>query len=154
MAILNWLRSNWHKGDPVRAVANATQANRIANILNGIEGVGCRIHKPTNAEGHGWKIIVDGSTDIVPPNDPPLVVREITVVTDVAINEAGDALEKKTRTIRVICIDDESTTSIVTLAPCVTPSESPLDGMTIRLGKPDAGWVDVNYVDGIPYPIT
>jgi hypothetical protein len=35
--------------------------NRIANVLESIEGVGCRIEKTEN--GWGWQIIVDGNSD-------------------------------------------------------------------------------------------
>ena len=56
-----FLRDNFKKGDPVRIVANHTQANRIANILNDIDGIGCRIEKPTRWDGRGWKIVVDAA---------------------------------------------------------------------------------------------
>jgi hypothetical protein len=56
-------------GDPVRKTANATQQRRIAKILNDLQGVGCRVEKPTDGDGRGWKIIIDGSSDIeYPPN--------------------------------------------------------------------------------------
>lgn len=43
--------------------------NRICNVLEGIEGVGCRIQKTEN--GHGWLIIVgDGSDAETPPGFP------------------------------------------------------------------------------------
>lgn len=63
--IINWLRT-WLPETPLRLVANVRQMNRIANILNGIQGVNCRIIKPTNAEGKGWMIVVDGSSDLKP----------------------------------------------------------------------------------------
>lgn len=50
--------------EPLRKVSNVKQRNRIANILADIRGIGCRISKPTNAEGSGWAIIVDGSSDV------------------------------------------------------------------------------------------
>jgi len=58
---------------PLRVVANVRDALRIRNILEDIEGVYCRIEKPIDREGKGWKIIVDGSSDIEPPEDilPP-----------------------------------------------------------------------------------
>ena len=63
--------------DPLRAVGNVEDHNRIANILNTIEGIGCRIHKPLNGDGRGWAIIVDGSSDITPPVDlHPVGVKE------------------------------------------------------------------------------
>jgi hypothetical protein len=54
------------KGDPARAVSNVTDHNRVANILNDLGGYGCRIEKPVNGEGRGWKIIVDGVSSDVP----------------------------------------------------------------------------------------
>lgn len=63
--IINWLRT-WLPETPLRLVANVRQMNRIANILNDIQGVNCRIEKPTNAEGKGWMIIVDGGSDVKP----------------------------------------------------------------------------------------
>jgi hypothetical protein len=59
---INWLQ-RFKGGDPVRKTAGATHQNRISNILNDMRGVGCRVVKPTNAEGRNWKIIVDGSSD-------------------------------------------------------------------------------------------
>ena len=67
--ILNWLKT-FRRNDPLRKVCNVRQMNRIANILNNIEGVGCRVIKPTDAEGRNWKIIFNGSDlDIPPPGD-------------------------------------------------------------------------------------
>ena len=50
--------------DPLRAVGNVEDHNRIANILNTIEGIGCRFVKDLHSDGRGWKIIVgDGTSD-------------------------------------------------------------------------------------------
>ena len=57
-------------GQPVRVVANARNLSRIANILEDIQGVGLRIQKPTDAEGMGWRIINDGTSDATIPNPP------------------------------------------------------------------------------------
>jgi hypothetical protein len=68
---LNWLKL-FKPEDPLRLVANVRQQNRIANILNDIQGVNCRIIKPTNADGKGWMIVVDGSSDLKPePGSEP-----------------------------------------------------------------------------------
>ena len=56
-------------GDPVAKTAAARQQNRVANILEDIQGVGCRIDKPTNREGKGWRIICDGTSDVTLPPD-------------------------------------------------------------------------------------
>ena len=69
--LIGWLTNTFKRGDPLRKVANHTQANRIANVLLDIKGVGCRIEKPTNADGRGWKVIVDGSSDEPFPDDTP-----------------------------------------------------------------------------------
>lgn len=63
MPRIDWLTNTFKAGDPLRKVANARQQNRIANILNGLYGIGCRVHKPTDGEGRGWAIICDGSSD-------------------------------------------------------------------------------------------
>lgn len=61
--IHNWLK-NFHKaGDSVATVPGVDDANRIANILQNLTGVGCRIEKPTDRNGYGWRIIVDGTSD-------------------------------------------------------------------------------------------
>jgi hypothetical protein len=66
-ALIGFLRNTFAKGDPLRIVANHTQQNRIANILMDLSGVGCRVVKPINADGKGWKIVVDGGTDTDEP---------------------------------------------------------------------------------------
>ena len=54
---------------PARTVPGVTTANRLANILQDIQGIGCRIEKPTDRDGLGWHIVVDGySTDIDSPD--------------------------------------------------------------------------------------
>lgn len=61
--IFNWLKNTHKPGDPSRLVPSTADANRIANILQDIVGVGCRIDKPINNDGYGWRIIIDGSSD-------------------------------------------------------------------------------------------
>lgn len=67
------MAGGWFKtyapGTPVRLVANIEENNRIRNILNDIQGIGCRIVKPRDANGLGWKIVVDGGTDLDPIPD-------------------------------------------------------------------------------------
>lgn len=67
------MAGGWFKtyapGTPVRQVANVEENNRIRNILNDIQGVGCRIEKPRGANGLGWRIIVDNRTDLDPIPD-------------------------------------------------------------------------------------
>jgi hypothetical protein len=59
----NWLR-RFRSGAPLCAFS-AQSWNRVANVLESIEGVGCRIEKTEN--GWGWQIVVDGSSDFEPP---------------------------------------------------------------------------------------
>lgn len=68
--IVNFLRI-FKPETVLRKVCNVIQMNRIANILNNIQGVNCRIVKPTNAEGRNWMIVVDGGSDILPPEGDP-----------------------------------------------------------------------------------
>jgi hypothetical protein len=65
---MGWF-TEYPPGTPVRRIANVEEANRIRRILNDIKGVGCRIEKPENANGLGWRIIVDGTTDVDPIPD-------------------------------------------------------------------------------------
>jgi len=58
-----FLQSDFQGGDPLRKVANARQQNRIATILNTIQGWGCRVVRNYSAEGRGWYIVVDGTSD-------------------------------------------------------------------------------------------
>jgi len=58
------MKNNWQAGDPIRAVANAHQANFYANFVNDLQGIGCRVVKPDKT-GMGCRIIVgDGSSDV------------------------------------------------------------------------------------------
>jgi hypothetical protein len=66
-AIANWLKNNFKAGDSPIAFCSARQHNRVANILQDLQGIGCRIDKPLDAEGRGWRIVIDGSSDIPPP---------------------------------------------------------------------------------------
>ena len=57
--IIDWLK--YIPGWPL--VKLCKQLEYVFNVLNGLEGVNCRIDKPTHNQGYGWKIIVDGGTD-------------------------------------------------------------------------------------------
>lgn len=46
-------------GQMLREVLDRININRIYNILESIEGIGCTIEKPLDADGLGWKIVVD-----------------------------------------------------------------------------------------------
>jgi hypothetical protein len=61
MILLNWLR-RYRANSPLASFHPASW-NRICNVLEGIEGIGCQIFKTES--GHGWQVIVDGvSSDI------------------------------------------------------------------------------------------
>lgn len=65
MELFNWWK-RWKKGDAVCKVASAEALNRVYNVLEGIEAIGlngidAQINKPTDAQGRGWTIVVDGN---------------------------------------------------------------------------------------------
>lgn len=60
-----WLRNTFRRqGVALAHPDHARDHDRVANILNDIQGIGCRIEKPRHADGRGWLVIVDGSSDI------------------------------------------------------------------------------------------
>ena len=63
MILSSWLR-RYRANSPLCAF-HPQSWNRICNVLEGIEGVGCQIQKTEN--GHGWLIIVGDGSDIEPP---------------------------------------------------------------------------------------
>ena len=58
-AIAGFLRNNHFRGEPVATAVSARDSNRVANVLMDISGDGCKIYKPTDRGGRGWKIVVD-----------------------------------------------------------------------------------------------
>jgi len=61
----------------LRLTAGHNQVNHSANVLKNIEGLGCRILKPTDAQGKNWVVVVDGTTDIpYPPFFQPAWITE------------------------------------------------------------------------------
>lgn len=96
--------------DPLRKVCNVDQQNKIANVLNTIQGVNCRIVK--TASGLGWTIIVDGGSDVIPDDgnaegwpqpfgggsSPD---GEYEVVTDIRYDGGTHKLQKKVMTITI-----------------------------------------------------
>jgi hypothetical protein len=67
-AVINFFKRFRH-GRPVREYCDAKHFNRVSNVLEDISGIGCRVQKPLNAEGLGWRIIVDGTSDHELPPD-------------------------------------------------------------------------------------
>jgi hypothetical protein len=73
MSRLRGFLRRFRAGDPVARVCDTTHHNRVAQVLEDLQGMGCRIHKPT--DGSPWYIIVDGTTDLpFPDNSMPLTV--------------------------------------------------------------------------------
>ena len=70
-ALHNFLRNNFRPGEWLGQYCTSRQHNRLANIALDIQGINCRIHKPVDQEGRGWRVIVDGSSDIQPAPNPP-----------------------------------------------------------------------------------
>lgn len=70
------------RNSPVRVVANYEDNNKIRNILNDLQGVNCRVEKPDQHQGLGWRIVVGDGSDVKrPPNiaDPFVEYNEIIV---------------------------------------------------------------------------
>lgn len=65
MPLRGYLR-RFRKGDPVAKVCDTEHHNRVADILENIEGMGCHISKPTN--GSPWTIVIDGTSDVPLPS--------------------------------------------------------------------------------------
>ncbi len=79
MILRNWLR-RFVPGDPVCKVADTTNLNRIANVLEDIEvigsaGISAQIDKPTAQEGIGWTIHINGAQlgSLIPSKELPTV---------------------------------------------------------------------------------
>ena len=70
-------------GQPLRALANVDNLNRVANVLNDISGEGCTIEKPT--DGSAWIIRYDGA---ISDNTPLLMPHDL----EVQINAANQAV--------------------------------------------------------------
>lgn len=70
--VLNGFLKRFRANQAINLLCSAQHHNRVANILEGIEGIGCHIEKPTNADGKGWKIVCDGTSDGDGPPASPL----------------------------------------------------------------------------------
>lgn len=65
MPQLRGFLQRFRKGQPLWSFCDSVHHNRVAEVLENILGVGCRIDKPI--DGSPWKIIVDGSSDVFIP---------------------------------------------------------------------------------------
>jgi len=67
-ALHNFLRNNFRPGEWIGRICGPIWGNRVANVLQDVQGIGCRWYKPTDQEGRGWRVIFDGSSDVqLPP---------------------------------------------------------------------------------------
>ena len=68
------------KGEPLNTEATSLLLNRIFNILESLAGEGCRVEKPLDCEGLGWRVIVDGCySDLEPIGRVPMPFEFIAV---------------------------------------------------------------------------
>ena len=74
MIITNWLR-RFSAGSPLCRF-DPKSWNRVCNVLEELEGIGCRIEK--SETGHGWKIIVGDGSDAEPPPGVPELITSPT----------------------------------------------------------------------------
>ena len=77
-------------GDAVFRVLGVDNVNRIIDVLVNIRGDGCEIQKPTNADGRGWKILVDGKHSDMPTPDMEASVGEDPKPLDYLIRFVAD----------------------------------------------------------------
>jgi hypothetical protein len=58
----------WNPGTPARTICNIEDENFMRNVFNDIQGVNCRIDKPTHNGGMGWRIIIGDGSDVERPS--------------------------------------------------------------------------------------
>lgn len=134
MILDNWLRR--YRAHSPLCRFDPQSWNRIANVLESIEGVGCRIEKTEN--GWGWQIIVDGNSDTEPPPDS----KSGTSVTVPAFifYHGGKALEVGKTTIELeedgdwIALQYDPDTEAATLIrwPAASGLPQDHDGLVVR----------------------
>jgi len=100
----NFLASNFiAKWTPTFVTAGARQQRTLANIFKYIEGIGCRVVKPIDAEGKNWRIVVDGASDtelppgmVSPWNKPIISVYDDDEATTVALSPTWGVVKMDT----------------------------------------------------------
>ena len=127
----NFLRSNWLGGDPLHAIANAKQMRTLANIPKYIQGIGCRILKDTTAEGKNWRIVVDGTSDVTPPDNyvypwAPQAAASLSATTGLPTSGNG--------TIAFNTIDHRTNQDVVYLADLAGGPPAVQNTITIKEG--------------------
>jgi hypothetical protein len=58
----------WKPGTPARTICNIEDENFMRNVFNDIQGVNCRIDKPTHNGGMGWRIVIGDGSDVERPS--------------------------------------------------------------------------------------
>jgi hypothetical protein len=94
---VDFLDAKFRPEDPLRKVANVQNMNRIGNILNNIQGLGCTIVKNIGDNGLGWIIKVDGSSDVEPDTETHVQITDRYVQVNAA-DEPGYLEDKIWRT--------------------------------------------------------
>ena len=106
--LLNTIFRRHKPGDPVRFICDTDALNFVYSVLEDIKGVGCRIEKPTDGGGQGWRIVVDGTSDEQPPDnapppwEPATPPEEAYVVTGVTYNPSTHVLSLTRRKALVV----------------------------------------------------
>jgi hypothetical protein len=86
--IHNFLRTNYRPGEWLGRLCSPQERNRQNNIFQDCKGVWCRIEKPVNQEGRGWRWIVDGTSDIYDGTQPPWVTSNPKAAIRLASSDA------------------------------------------------------------------
>lgn len=87
MRLMNWWK-RWKRGDAVCKVASAEALNRVYNILEdleaqGLNGIDAQLDKPTDADGKGWTLTIDGNwlyERIIKPGQDGIPANSVTLV--------------------------------------------------------------------------
>ena len=85
-------------GTPVRNVANIDEMNFIRNVFNDIQGINCRIDKPTHASGMGWRIVVGDGSDVEIPGNIPTLYTTNFFIAEISESASGWQFTEKMHT--------------------------------------------------------
>lgn len=87
-------------GQPLRALANVENLNKIANILNDITGQGCYIDKPLN--GDDWVVrISDNESGEVPTLQQKVLSNEVQAANRATYSESNNSISASSVAITV-----------------------------------------------------
>ena len=68
MAKTDFFRKDYEEGSPLRLVGNAYEANMVRSGLDNMKGLGCRVEKTVNGDQFYITVVVDGTSDDLPPD--------------------------------------------------------------------------------------